>query len=241
MIPEVFAVAREAMDRAVGIQEHLQSSTLAVRSQSAVLTRRDALYEASAGRTIEANEDRASPDRRPARGIVAKTCARVVVRGHSSPALYEAVREPSSLFRSPRFRARPFDVQIIGAIVLYEGRIAEMKTGEGKTIVAPLACYLCGTLLESRCMSLRSMTTSCSVTGTGHSPSFTGSWIASRCAIHPACTCNLASGQAGDVSCATSSMEQPPSSGFDFLRDNMKLSVQEQVQHRPEPGDRRRG
>ena len=42
----------------------------------------------------------------------------------------------------PPFRARPFDVQLIGGIVLSEGRIAEMKTGEGKTIVGPLACYL---------------------------------------------------------------------------------------------------
>jgi preprotein translocase subunit SecA len=33
-------------------------------------------------------------------------------------------------------------VQVIGGIVLYEGRIAEMATGEGKTFVAPLACFL---------------------------------------------------------------------------------------------------
>ncbi len=37
---------------------------------------------------------------------------------------------------------RPFDVQIIGAIVLHQGRIAEMKTGEGKTLVATLPAYL---------------------------------------------------------------------------------------------------
>ncbi len=37
---------------------------------------------------------------------------------------------------------RPFPVQIIGAIVLHQGRIAEMKTGEGKTLVACLAAYL---------------------------------------------------------------------------------------------------
>jgi preprotein translocase subunit SecA len=42
----------------------------------------------------------------------------------------------------PPFRARPFNVQLIGGIVLAEGKIAEMKTGEGKTIVGPLACYL---------------------------------------------------------------------------------------------------
>jgi len=37
---------------------------------------------------------------------------------------------------------RPFDVQLIGAIVIHEGRIAEMKTGEGKTLTATLAIYL---------------------------------------------------------------------------------------------------
>ncbi|HAP79492.1 MAG TPA: preprotein translocase subunit SecA, partial [Ruminococcus sp.] len=37
---------------------------------------------------------------------------------------------------------KPFQVQIIGAIVLHQGRIAEMKTGEGKTLVACVASYL---------------------------------------------------------------------------------------------------
>ncbi|MDE2391471.1 MAG: preprotein translocase subunit SecA, partial [Rhodospirillales bacterium] len=37
---------------------------------------------------------------------------------------------------------RHFDVQLIGGMVLHEGRIAEMKTGEGKTLVATLAVYL---------------------------------------------------------------------------------------------------
>ena len=37
---------------------------------------------------------------------------------------------------------RPFDVQIIGGVVLHEGRIAEMQTGEGKTLVATMPAYL---------------------------------------------------------------------------------------------------
>src|SRR5208337_1175817 len=37
---------------------------------------------------------------------------------------------------------RHFDVQLVGGIVLHEGRIAEMKTGEGKTLVATLPVYL---------------------------------------------------------------------------------------------------
>lgn len=37
---------------------------------------------------------------------------------------------------------KPFMVQLVGGIILHQGRIAEMKTGEGKTFVAPLAAYL---------------------------------------------------------------------------------------------------
>jgi len=55
-------------------------------------------------------------------------------------ALYDAVRELYPESRPP-FRARCFDVQLIGGLVLSEGKIAEMATGEGKTFVAPLACF----------------------------------------------------------------------------------------------------
>ena len=37
---------------------------------------------------------------------------------------------------------RPFDVQLIGGMILHEGQIAEMRTGEGKTLVAVLPAYL---------------------------------------------------------------------------------------------------
>ena len=49
-----------------------------------------------------------------------------------------AVREASAR----TLGMRHFDVQLIGGMVLHEGKIAEMKTGEGKTLVAPLAVYL---------------------------------------------------------------------------------------------------
>src|SRR3972149_5066772 len=39
-------------------------------------------------------------------------------------------------------KMRHFDVQLLGGMVLHKGRIAEMKTGEGKTLVATLAAYL---------------------------------------------------------------------------------------------------
>ncbi|HYF59862.1 MAG TPA: preprotein translocase subunit SecA, partial [Burkholderiaceae bacterium] len=57
------------------------------------------------------------------------------------PHIYDAVRQLYPESRPP-FRARCFDVQLIGGLVLYEGKIAEMATGEGKTFVAPLACFL---------------------------------------------------------------------------------------------------
>src|SRR5690349_10962834 len=54
------------------------------------------------------------------------------------PEAFAAVREASK--RS--IGLRPFDVQLIGGMVLHEGSIAEMKTGEGKTLVATLPLYL---------------------------------------------------------------------------------------------------
>jgi preprotein translocase subunit SecA len=54
------------------------------------------------------------------------------------PEAFAVVREVSRR----RLRMRHFDVQILGGIVLHEGKIAEMKTGEGKTLVATLPVYL---------------------------------------------------------------------------------------------------
>ena len=59
--------------------------------------------------------------------------------------LDELLPEAFAVAREASRRAlglRPFDVQIMGGIVLHEGRIAEMRTGEGKTLVATLPCYL---------------------------------------------------------------------------------------------------
>ena len=54
------------------------------------------------------------------------------------PDVFAAVREVSRR----KLGMRPFDVQLMGAIVLHQGRIAEQKTGEGKTLVAPIAASL---------------------------------------------------------------------------------------------------
>ncbi len=54
------------------------------------------------------------------------------------PEAFAAVREASSRV----FGMRHFDVQLIGGMILNDGKIAEMKTGEGKTLMATLAAYL---------------------------------------------------------------------------------------------------
>ena len=52
------------------------------------------------------------------------------------------VRASSARPRSARSKMRHFDVQLIGGIALHQGKIAEMRTGEGKTLVATLPAYL---------------------------------------------------------------------------------------------------
>ena len=67
------------------------------------------------------------------------------VRAQSGTSLDELLPETYALSREAAVRVlgqRPFDVQLIGAIVLHQGRIAEMKTGEGKTLTATLPAIL---------------------------------------------------------------------------------------------------
>ena len=54
------------------------------------------------------------------------------------PEVFAVVREASKRVLG----LRHYDVQLIGGIILHQGRIAEMKTGEGKTLVASLPAYL---------------------------------------------------------------------------------------------------
>jgi preprotein translocase subunit SecA len=64
--------------------------------------------------------------------------AEAAAMGEVIPRAFAAVREAASR----AIGLRPYDVQLIGGIVLYQGKIAEMKTGEGKTLVATLPLYL---------------------------------------------------------------------------------------------------
>jgi preprotein translocase subunit SecA len=65
-----------------------------------------------------------------------------LAEGHT---LNEVLEDAFAVVREAARRTiglRPFDVQLVGGIVLHEGKIAEMKTGEGKTLVAVLPLYL---------------------------------------------------------------------------------------------------
>jgi preprotein translocase subunit SecA len=139
--------------------------------------------------------------------------------------IYAAVRKLYPESRPP-FRARCFDVQLMGGLVLYEGKIAEMATGEGKTFVAPLACFL--RVLEGfRCHV---------ITVNDYLVKRDASWIQPAFAqlglsvgwlqqpMEPGGEERRAQYQA-DVTYGTNS-----EFGFDYLRDNMKKRVDEQVQ-----------
>jgi len=67
-------------------------------------------------------------------------------RRHAEDEALEALLVPAfAVVREAARRTvgmRPFDVQLIGGVILHEGKIAEMKTGEGKTLVATLPAYL---------------------------------------------------------------------------------------------------
>ena len=85
-------------------------------------------------------KDDESEDKKPAK--VEKKEAKIAEANRALdqilPDAFALVREASDRI----LKLRPFDVQLIGGIVLHEGNVAEMKTGEGKTLVATLPVYL---------------------------------------------------------------------------------------------------
>ena len=119
---------------------------------------------------------------------------------------------------------RHFDVQLVGGMILHEGKIAEMKTGEGKTLVATLAAYL--NALPGRGVHI--------VTVNDYLAKRDSEWmgviykflgLSVGCIVHDlddserrqAYTCDITYGTNNEF-------------GFDYLRDNMKYSVSEMVQ-----------
>ncbi|MBS0188396.1 MAG: hypothetical protein JSS51_10020, partial [Planctomycetes bacterium] len=220
LMVEVFATAREAMDRAVGIRNIFNPGANFDASQLPPEAR--AMYDAVQARIAEL------PEAEPAGAFLGCTTPIPAWRYVDIPVeLYEAVRAIYPESRPP-FRARPFDVQLIGSMVLCQGKIAEMRTGEGKTIVAPLACYMAA-VEHSR---VHVVTVNDYLVQRDRDWTFPYFWALGMTvgAIHPMHMQNEDEKRRMyrcDVTYGTTA-----EFGFDYLRDNMKRSVDQQVQRR---------
>ncbi len=136
------------------------------------------------------------------------------------PEAFAAAREAA--WRSVGMR--PFDVQVMGAVVLHQGSIAEMKTGEGKTLVATLPAYL--NALEGRGVHL--VTVNDYLAGRdaewmGPIYRFLGLEVA-------ALQNNMGNTERREAYAADVTYGTNTEFGFDYLRDNMALGLDQQVQ-----------
>tara|TARA_R110000782_G_scaffold54637_12_gene115550 strand:- start:3785 stop:7882 length:4098 start_codon:yes stop_codon:yes gene_type:complete len=220
ILPEVFAVAREGMDRAVGIRSIFNPELNFDADRLKPAAR--AMYDRVKSQA-EAMEP-AAPD-----GAYLGCSGPVPgwMQVEIPNELYEAVREIYPESRPP-FRARPFDVQLIGGMVLGQGKIAEMKTGEGKTIVAPLAAYMaCCQRQQVHVVTVNDYLVQRDRDWTFPFFCWLGLTVG---AIHPMHMQNEDEKRGMyrcDVVYGTTS-----EFGFDYLRDNMKRSVEQQVQRK---------
>ncbi|MGZ5822950.1 MAG: preprotein translocase subunit SecA, partial [Hyphomicrobium sp.] len=119
---------------------------------------------------------------------------------------------------------RHFDVQLIGGMVLHEGKIAEMKTGEGKTLVATLPVYLnalAGTGVHV--VTVNDYLAQRDAEWMGQVYKFLGLTVG--CIVHDLNDEQRKAQYACDVTYGTNN-----ELGFDYLRDNMKIHKEEMVQ-----------
>ncbi len=119
---------------------------------------------------------------------------------------------------------KPFPVQIIGAIVLNQGRIAEMKTGEGKTLVACCASYLCA--LEGKgvhVVTVNDYLAKFQSEEMGKVYRYLGLTIG--CITHELNNDQRREAYNCDITYATNN-----ELGFDYLRDNMVIYQRDKVQ-----------
>ncbi len=122
---------------------------------------------------------------------------------------------------------KPYPVQIIGAIVLHQGRIAEMKTGEGKTLVACVASYL--NALSGKGVHVVTVNDYLAKTQAeemGKVLRFLGLTVG--CILHGLTNDQRREAYKCDVTYATNN-----ELGFDYLRDNMVIHKEERVQREP--------
>ena len=136
------------------------------------------------------------------------------------PEVFATVREAAKR----TIGQRHFDVQLTGGMVLHEGRISEMKTGEGKTLVATLPVYL--NALTGRGVHV--------VTVNDYLAKRDAAWMGAiykflgltvGCIVHELNDDQRRVQYAADVTYGTNN-----EFGFDYLRDNMKYSTAEMVQ-----------
>jgi preprotein translocase subunit SecA len=119
---------------------------------------------------------------------------------------------------------RHFDVQLIGGMVLHEGRIAEMKTGEGKTLVATLPVYL--NALTGRGVHVVTVNDYLAKRDAGWMSQIYGFLgLTTGTIVHGLSDEERRTAYASDVTYATNN-----ELGFDYLRDNMKYHLEEMVQ-----------
>ncbi len=119
---------------------------------------------------------------------------------------------------------RHFDVQLMGGIVLHRGMIAEMKTGEGKTLVATLAVYL-NALAEKgvHVVTVNDYLAQRDAEWMGQIYKYLGLEVG--CIVHGLNDEERQRAYAADVTYGTNN-----ELGFDYLRDNMKFQLDELVQ-----------
>ena len=119
---------------------------------------------------------------------------------------------------------RHFDVQLIGGMALHEGKIAEMKTGEGKTLVATLAVYLNALNgLGVHVVTVNDYLAGRDAEWMGAVYRFLG--LSVGCIVHDMDDDQRKAAYGCDVTYGTNN-----ELGFDYLRDNMKMSREEMVQ-----------
>jgi preprotein translocase subunit SecA len=136
------------------------------------------------------------------------------------PEAFAAVRETAKRV----LNMRHFDVQLMGGIALHEGKIAEMKTGEGKTLVATLPAYL--NALEGKGVHI--------VTVNDYLAGRDSEWMGKiyrqlgltvGCIQHPLTDPQRREAYGADITYGTNN-----EFGFDYLRDNMKYDRADFVQ-----------
>ncbi|NQY27136.1 MAG: preprotein translocase subunit SecA [Piscirickettsiaceae bacterium] len=143
--------------------------------------------------------------------------------------LNELIPEAFSVVREAGKRAlnmRHFDVQMIGGMVLNDGKIAEMRTGEGKTLVATLAVYL--NALEGEGVHV--------ITVNDYLAQRDAAWMSQLYSFLGLTTGVIISGLDSDARRSAYACDITYGTnnefGFDYLRDNMAFSMEEKVQRK---------